>query len=64
VARGYDGEVGGRCLILLARLPGRWDGPSLAFLGHLDVVHARREDWTVEPFAAVEHSRTPIHSST
>src|SRR3954467_3333107 len=39
---------------LLARLPGRGNGPSLAFLGHLDVVQARRQDWTVEPFAAVE----------
>src|SRR3954471_20600667 len=38
----------------LARLPGRGNGPSLAFLGHLDVVQARRQDWTVEPFAAVE----------
>src|SRR3954452_12473500 len=39
---------------LLARLRGRGGGPSLAFLGHLDVVRARREDWSVEPFAAVE----------
>src|SRR4051812_30077067 len=39
---------------LLARLRGRGEGPSLAFLGHLDVVQARRQDWTVEPFAAVE----------
>jgi acetylornithine deacetylase/succinyl-diaminopimelate desuccinylase-like protein len=39
---------------LLARVPGRGDGPSLAFLGHLDVVQARREDWSVEPFAAIE----------
>src|SRR4051812_45468067 len=39
---------------LLARLPGRGNGPSLAFLGHLDVVQARRQDWTVQPFAAVE----------
>src|SRR3954454_11230694 len=38
---------------LLARLRGR-GGPSLAFLAHLDVVQARREDWSVEPFAAVE----------
>jgi acetylornithine deacetylase/succinyl-diaminopimelate desuccinylase-like protein len=28
--------------------------PSLGFLGHLDVVVARREDWSVEPFAGVE----------
>jgi len=36
---------------LVARLRGRGGGPSLAFLGHADVVQARREDWTVEPFA-------------
>src|SRR4051794_815751 len=39
---------------LIARLPGRGTGPSLAFLGHLDVVQARRQDWSVEPFAAIE----------
>lgn len=39
---------------LLVRLPGTGDGPSLAFLGHLDVVLARREDWAVEPFAGVQ----------
>src|SRR6059058_2992535 len=36
---------------LVARLRGRGGGPSLAFLGHSDVVQARREDWSVEPFA-------------
>ena len=39
---------------LLVRLAGRGSGPSLAFLGHLDVVVARREEWSVEPFAAIE----------
>src|SRR4051794_4907029 len=39
---------------LLVRLPGSGTGPSLGFLGHLDVVVASREDWTVEPFAAIE----------
>src|SRR3954447_17172251 len=39
---------------LIARLRGSGDGPSLAFLGHLDVVQARRQDWSVEPFAAIE----------
>jgi acetylornithine deacetylase/succinyl-diaminopimelate desuccinylase-like protein len=39
---------------LLARLPGRGTGPSLAFLGHLDVVVAPREGWSVEPFAGIE----------
>jgi acetylornithine deacetylase/succinyl-diaminopimelate desuccinylase-like protein len=38
---------------LVARLRGRGGGPSLAFLGHSDVVQARREDWTVEPFAGI-----------
>src|SRR5215213_2799860 len=39
---------------LIATLRGRGTGPSLAFLGHLDVVQARRRDWSHEPFAAVE----------
>src|SRR4051794_15312738 len=39
---------------LLVRLAGRGTGPSLAFLGHLDVVMARREEWSIEPFAAIE----------
>jgi len=38
---------------LLCRLAGSGEGPSLAFLGHLDVVPARLEEWSVEPFAAV-----------
>src|ERR687885_936835 len=39
---------------LIASLRGRGGGPSLAFLGHLDVVQARRQDWSVEPFAGIE----------
>src|SRR4051812_10560262 len=39
---------------LIATLRGRGQGPSLAFLGHLDVVQARRQDWSVEPFAGIE----------
>jgi acetylornithine deacetylase/succinyl-diaminopimelate desuccinylase-like protein len=38
---------------LVARLRGSGDGPSLAFLGHLDVVQARAEDWSVHPFAGI-----------
>src|SRR4051794_10426165 len=41
---------------LLVRLAGRGTGPSLAFLGHLDVVMARREEWSIEPFAAIERA--------
>jgi len=39
---------------LVIRLRGTGDGPSLAFLGHADVVPAHREAWSVEPFAGVE----------
>jgi acetylornithine deacetylase/succinyl-diaminopimelate desuccinylase-like protein len=42
---------------LLCRLAGSGAGPSLAFLGHLDVVPARREEWAVEPFAGVLRDR-------
>jgi acetylornithine deacetylase/succinyl-diaminopimelate desuccinylase-like protein len=39
---------------LIVRLRGTGSGPSLAFLGHLDVVVARRDEWSLEPFAAIE----------
>ncbi len=35
---------------LVARIRGRGDGPSLAFLSHTDVVLARAEDWQRDPF--------------
>lgn len=38
---------------LVARIPGTGDGPSLAFVGHLDVVPADPRDWTHPPFEAV-----------
>lgn len=38
---------------LLARIPGTGDGPSLAFVGHSDVVPADARDWTHPPFGAV-----------
>ncbi len=38
---------------LIARLPGSGGGPSLAFVGHSDVVPADARDWTHPPFAAV-----------
>jgi acetylornithine deacetylase/succinyl-diaminopimelate desuccinylase-like protein len=37
---------------LVARLPGRGDGPTVALVGHLDVVPADAQDWTHPPFAA------------
>ena len=38
---------------LVARIPGTGAAPSLAFVGHLDVVPADPRDWTHPPFAAV-----------
>jgi acetylornithine deacetylase/succinyl-diaminopimelate desuccinylase-like protein len=35
---------------LVARIPGRGDGPSLALLSHTDVVLADPEEWAREPF--------------
>ena len=37
---------------LVARIPGTGDGPSLAFVGHSDVVPADPRDWTRPPFGA------------
>ena len=36
---------------LVARLPGRSDGPRLAYLGHADTVLANPEDWSVDPWS-------------
>ncbi|CAN5367174.1 M20/M25/M40 family metallo-hydrolase [soil metagenome] len=38
---------------LVARIAGSGDAPSLAFVGHTDVVPADPQDWTHPPFAAV-----------
>ena len=38
---------------LVARIPGTGGAPSLAFVGHTDVVPADLRDWTHPPFAAV-----------
>jgi len=37
---------------IVARIPGSGTGPSLAFVGHLDVVPADARDWEHPPFAA------------
>ncbi len=36
---------------IVARIPGRGDGPSLVFLGHTDVVLADAGEWSVPPFS-------------
>ena len=47
-----DGEGGDRANVV-ARIPGTGGAPSLAFVGHLDVVPADPRDWTHPPFEAV-----------
>ena len=39
---------------LVVRLRGRGKGQPILFLAHLDVVEARREDWSVDPFTLTE----------
>jgi acetylornithine deacetylase/succinyl-diaminopimelate desuccinylase-like protein len=39
---------------LVARIHGSGKRKPLLFIGHLDVVEARREDWTTDPFQFVE----------
>jgi acetylornithine deacetylase/succinyl-diaminopimelate desuccinylase-like protein len=39
---------------LVARLPGTGKHKPVLLIGHLDVVEARREDWTTNPFEFVE----------
>jgi acetylornithine deacetylase/succinyl-diaminopimelate desuccinylase-like protein len=36
---------------LIARIRGTGEGPSIALLGHTDVVYADAEDWSVPPFS-------------
>lgn len=39
---------------LVARYRGAGDGPPILLMAHLDVVDARREDWSVDPFELTE----------
>jgi acetylornithine deacetylase/succinyl-diaminopimelate desuccinylase-like protein len=39
---------------MVARLHGTGTGKPILLIGHLDVVEARREDWTTDPFQFVE----------
>jgi acetylornithine deacetylase/succinyl-diaminopimelate desuccinylase-like protein len=45
---------GGRKQNLVARYRGTGQAPPLLLLAHVDVVDARREDWSVDPFTLVE----------
>jgi acetylornithine deacetylase/succinyl-diaminopimelate desuccinylase-like protein len=48
---GPEGSVNGN---LIARLRGKGKAKPILLLAHLDVVEARREDWSFEPFALTE----------
>ena len=39
---------------VIVRIHGKGKGKPVLFLGHLDVVEAKREDWSVDPFALTE----------
>ena len=39
---------------VVVRLHGKGSGPPVLFLGHLDVVNANPEDWSVDPFKLTE----------
>ena len=39
---------------LVVRLRGTGQKPPVLFIGHLDVVEARREDWSMDPFKFIE----------
>jgi acetylornithine deacetylase/succinyl-diaminopimelate desuccinylase-like protein len=39
---------------VVVRLRGKASGPAVLFLGHLDVVNANPEDWSVDPFKLTE----------
>ena len=46
---------------LVARLPGTGESPSLAFVGHTDVVPADPRDWTHPPFEGVVDDDGYLH---
>ena len=48
---------------LVARIPGSGDGPSLALVGHTDVVPADAQDWRRPPFSGdLDDGRLPLGS--
>src|SRR5580692_9372846 len=44
----------GRKKNMVARFRGSGKRKPILFIGHLDVVEARREDWTTDPFTFIE----------
>lgn len=52
----YEGRPGDRTAALIARwrAPGRASAKPILVLAHMDVVEARPEDWSMDPFTMVE----------
>ncbi|HUP93043.1 MAG TPA: M20/M25/M40 family metallo-hydrolase [Solimonas sp.] len=52
----YDGEPGNPTAALVVRWPAgkRATGKPILLMAHMDVVEARREDWTMDPFKLAE----------
>ena len=50
----YVGGANSRKGNLVARIHGTGAHKPVLFIGHLDVVEARREDWSTDPFQLVE----------
>ncbi|HVW77798.1 MAG TPA: M20/M25/M40 family metallo-hydrolase [Alloacidobacterium sp.] len=50
----YLGGPNDRKKNLVVRLHGTGEKKPILFIGHLDVVEARREDWTTDPFKFIE----------
>ncbi|HEU4566400.1 MAG TPA: M20/M25/M40 family metallo-hydrolase [Marmoricola sp.] len=66
----YLGDAGVECELvardprranLVARIPGTGSGPSLAFVGHTDVVPADPRDWRHPPFEGVVDDEGYLH---
>ncbi|QJU58642.1 M20/M25/M40 family metallo-hydrolase [Sphingomonas sp. AP4-R1] len=52
----YEGEDHNKTAALIMRWPavGAPKGKPILLMGHMDVVEAKREDWTIDPFTFVE----------
>jgi acetylornithine deacetylase/succinyl-diaminopimelate desuccinylase-like protein len=52
----YEGQPGDRtaALVVRWRAPGKARAKPLLVMAHMDVVEARREDWSMDPFTMVE----------
>lgn len=50
----YEGSPGDQTAALVVRWPGTGKAKPIMLMAHLDVVEAKRDDWTTDPFAFVE----------